>query len=1030
VAGAPTAERRQLTILFADLVGSTSLGARLDPEDLRGVIADYHRSVTGLVAQFGGFVARYMGDGVLVYFGYPQANEDDAERAIRAGLAIVKAVAYLSTVAGPAGVLSARIGIASGVVIVGDLIGSGSSLETAVVGNVPNLAARLQALAEPNAIMVAESTRRLTGGLFEYRDLGLVELKGLGAVRIWAVLGEAADDSRFEALRSSQMPLVGREEQLSLLVRRWNQVRTGEGRVVLISGEPGIGKSRLVAALEQELSCVPVRFLCSPHHQDTLLHPIIRHLERAAGLQDNPPIAKRDKLQRLLESGDPTEAHIAVLADLLSIPGAADDLPSSITPRQRREMTLGAILRYLANLARREPLLVVAEDMHWADPTTREFLDVQIESIEQLPMLLIITTRPDRQPYWATHPQVTVQLLGGLHRRQAGILIKEIAGDQNLPNDVVERIIARADGVPLFIEELTKTVLERDLGKSGETSVGPPTVDVVPTSLQAALMARLDRLADSKEVAQLGSVIGRDFSFGMLRALSDAPAKRLEDALGQLVQTGLATVRGQPPDSTYSFKHALVQDAAYASLLRDRRRALHLRHAQTLENGAATEPEQIAYHFGEAGAPDTAIEYYLNAAESATGRLALGEVVGHLTKALHQLEYLPESTATLRRELDLQVALGQALIDHRGSGSDEVRTTFGRARQLCLALEDTRQLVVVFDGLVLNHHFSRSETKQMLRYTTELLEIAGGDPLALLWARRSRSAANLLHGRFKEAHREMQLIVDMYKDWQQGSEDRQMARDPRVSTYTLFGICLTALGSPNSGAAMSLEGLRYAEAVHHVASLNTGLRRACVQGIMERNVHRVFDLSQRLLALNTEHETFVGNREGTIFHGWARLLGSWENGILHSVQVCLEQLDAAKHWVMLPFLMTSIGEVMGQHGDHNGATALVNRATELIKLTGEQWSEAEAIRLKACFGTRDPDEVLALLEASLAQAREQGARIWELRTATSLARLWCGQGKRAAARELLAPIHALFTEGHETPDIIGARRLLEEECGP
>jgi len=1035
---ASVAERRQLTVMFSDLVGSTALGARLDPEDLREVIAAYHGCVTGLAAKLGGFVARYMGDGVLVYFGYPKANEGDAEQAIRAGLAIVKAVSHLNTVAGPPGTLSARVGIATGLVIVGDLIGSGSSLESAVVGETPNLAARLQALAEPGTVVIADSTRNLTGGLFEYRDLGPANLKGLGSIRPWAVLGEKAIDSRFEALRSSQVSLVGREEELALLLRRWQQAKSGEGRVMLLSGEPGIGKSRLIAALEQSLGNAPperLRFVCSPHYQDTPLHPIIRQFERSARFHnDDPPVAKRDKLRRLLGRGA-RDTDVALLADLLSIPGAAEDLPRTLTPRHQKEMTFAAILRYLAAFARRTPLLAVIEDIHWADPTTRELLDAQIEAVERLPMLLIITTRPEPPPSWATHPVVTVQMLGGLHHRQAASLINEVTGDQALPPDVIERIITHADGVPLFIEELTKTVVEKGLlRKDGErlAPTEPLSVDVVPTSLQASLMARLDRLAAGKEVAQVGSVIGRDFSFEMLLIISAVPAKRLEDALAQLVETGLATARGQPPEASYSFKHALVQDAAYASMLRDRRRELHLRLGETLEknaaNGATTDPQLIAWHFSEAGAPDRSIDYYLKAAERATGRFALNEMVSHLRKGLRQLEYLPESPSRLRRELDLQVALGRALIDRQGSGSEEVRAAFERARELCLALEDTRQLLVVFDGLVLNYHFAHSDSEKMLGYAEELLEIGRRteNAMALLWARRCRCAANWLQGRFEQARHDMQLVINMYESRQDGFEDRWMPRDPKVSTCTALGICLTALGYPDSGAAATREGVRHAESLNHVVSLILGLRRACVRGMMLRDTAGVLDLSDRLLVLNTEHETFVGVRESAIFHGWAQLHAKRDPALLKRVQASLEQLDASKHWVLLPFLLTSVAEVMGENRDHAGAAALLDRAAELVSLTGEQWCEAEILRLKARFGARDPEAAVALLQASLAKAREQGAKIWELRAATTLAEVLRTQGKLAGAREVLAPVYAWFTEGFNAPDLVAARALLAD----
>ena len=1033
----PAAERRQLTVMFADLVGSTALGARLDPEDFREVVATYHGCVTALIAKLGGFVARYMGDGVLVYFGYPQANEDDAERAIRAGLAIVDAVARLNTPAGPPGTLSARVGIATGLVIVGDLIGSGPSLEAAAVGETPNLAARLQAVAEPGMVVIAETTRRLTGRLFEYRDLGEARMKGLEApVRTWAVLGEAVIDSRFEALRPGQGSLVGREEELSLLLRRWDQVKNGEGRVVLLSGEPGIGKSRLIAALEQRLgnaSAGRVRLVCSPHHQDTPLYPVIRQLKRAAGFENDDSHSKqREKLRRLL-GRSASDLDATLLADLVSIPGAAEELPETLTPRHRKEMTFTAVLGHMRAFARKNPVLTVVEDIHWADPTTGELLEKQVDTIESLPVLLIITTRPEVRPPWAGRPHVTIQMLGGLHHRQAVSIVNEVAGDESLPPEVVERIISHADGVPLFIEELTKTVLEKGQQRiqSGDRSPAEPlSVDMVPTSLQASLMARLDRLGAGKEVAQVGAVIGREFSFEAALALGSTPAERLKEALSQLVHAGLAFARGEPPDVVYSFKHALVQDAAYASMLRDRRRELHLRLAAALEKntirGIAPEPQLIAWHFGEAAVPEKSIDHYLKAAEQTTGRYAFAEMVSQLRKGLRQVQHLPEGAETQRRELALQVALGRALINNRGSGSEEVREAFERARELCLAIGDTKQLLPVLDGLALNYHFAHSESEKMLSYATELFELGRrtGDAQAFLWARRVRGSANLLLGRFERARDEMQFVIDTYQESGNKAQDPRMAHDPRVSTYTLFGICLTALGYPTTGAAMSWEGLGHAERLNHVVSLNAGLRRVCVQRIMQRNTRDVADLSARLLALNDEHETFVGAREGTIFHGWAQLHRNRDTGLFKGVQTALEQLDARKHWVLLPFFMTSIAEVMGDNRDNAAAVALLDRAAELVGQTGEEWCEPEILRLKARFNTKDADEASLLLNASLAKAREQGARLWELRATRDLAELLDSQGERDAARELLASIYGWFSEALDTPDLVRARTLL------
>jgi class 3 adenylate cyclase len=1033
------AEHRQLTIMFADMVGSTALGARLDREDVREIESKFRDCI--VVDRFDGFVARYMGDGALVYFGYPYAHEADAERAIRAGLAIAEAVGRLDTIAGPPGTLSARIGIATGLALVGDLIGSGASLEWAVVGEAANLANRLQQhVAKAGMVVVDDVTRRLVGGLFEFRDLGSQVLRGFGApTRAWAVLAEGIVDSRYEALRAVEIPLIGRIEELELLLRRWEQVRNGEGRAVLLLGEAGVGKSRLVAALEEKVRVMPhavVHWLCSPLFQDTPLYPVIRQIERTAKIIRNDPSAvKLDKLRTWLAMTERSEAEIEadvdIIAYLMSIPRMAEDVFGALAPQRRKEMIFAAILRQLEFEARKTPLLLKLEDIHWADPTTTELLGMLIEAVERLPIMLITTRRPDVQPSWTGRPLVTVQFLPALNQSEGASLIKEVIGSRVLPKNVIDRILVHADGVPLFIEELTKAVLEKGLSQEGDGDLSPfepLSPDAVPTSLQASLMARLDAVPTAKVVAQIGSVIGREFSFQLIQALSGLAGERLEQTLGELVQTGLLVERGAPPQATYTFKHALVQDAAYASLVRDERRKFHLAIAETLEKDIATEPELLARHFVEAGVPDKAIDHYLKAAGRTTGRFAFAEMVNQLHKGLRQLEYLSKPVEAQRRELALQVALGRALIDHQGSGSEAVREAFERARELCLALGDMKQLLSVFDGLVLNYHFGHSEPMKMLGYAAEIFGLAQktSDAQLLLWARRSRSSANLLLGRFEETRDEMRLVVAEYDEMQAMPGNQQMARDPRVSTCTLLGICLTAMGYPDSGAAASLEGLRYAETVDHDASLIVGLRRACIQAVMQQNVSAVYDLARRLLAVNAKYETFSGAREGAIFYGWSQLKIHYNPALARNVESCLDQLEAAKHWVLLPFLIASMAEVKGDYGDIEGAVVLLERAAKMVEFTGEQWCEAEIIRLRARFGARDPDDAAMLLQASLAQARQQGAKLWELRSATSLAELWHKQDRHGDARDMLAPIHAWFTEGFDTPDLVAAQTLLSE----
>jgi class 3 adenylate cyclase len=1030
-------ERRHLTIMFVDLVGSTLLGRRLDPEDLRHVIAAFNNAVTGAIKQFEGFVARYMGDGVLAYFGYPQAHEADAERAISAGLAVVNSIGGLPSAAGAAGTLSARVGIASGLVVVGDLIGAGASREAAAIGDTPNFAARLQSAAEPGTVVISESTKRLAGGLFEYQRFNAGMLKGRPPGEpAWLVLGQSSVDSRFEALHPWQLRLVGRDEEVELLRRRWEQVNSGEGRVIFICGDPGIGKSRLVASLEQmirDAEHFSFRFSCSPLHHHTPLYPIIRRLQRVASFERaDSPDTKRDKLKCSLPA-DASRDDIMHFADLLSIPDNGGQPTSAASPRTKKEMTFAAILRQFENLARQSPIAVIFEDLHWADPTTLDLLVRLVGLAEHVPILLVITSRRvDLHPVWSSRPHVTVRLLNALDRRLAAALVKEVAGNQYLPQEVVDRIVANSDGVPLFIEELTRLVLERDLEQRDDldnSADGQFTFGTVPTSLHASLMSRLDRLPVGKEIAQTGSVVGREFSFDMLQAISDKPPIQIEHSLRELVEAQLIIPHGQPPEAVYVFKHALVQEAAYASLLRERRSAIHLKLAEILEkdpaNVEAAHPQLTAWHFAEAGMPDKAVTHYLKAAEQATGRFSLAEMVSHLRNALRQLELLPDSIDRRRRELPIQVALGRALIDHEGSGSEEVRTTFEHALRLCLELGDINQMICVHDGLV-NFHFTHSASDAILRYADELLEAGrrAGSRQARLIAKRSSGFAHLLSGRFAMANDDLRSFLDMYDATRDGPEAALTTRDPKVSVCTILGICLTAMGNPDSGAAMSAEGVKHAEMLNHQVSLVLGLRRACVQRIMQRDDEGVRDLADRIFKITTEYETFKGARDGVIFHCWGQFHANRDPSLLDKMQATIEHFDTTKHWAMLPFFMASAAELRGQVGDRTGAAALLDRAFELVGDTGEKWCAAEITRLRALLSPHDEDEKLALLHASFAMATSQGAMLWQLRTATSLAELLRDRGDEGAAHALLAPICARFTEGANMRDLIAARTLL------
>jgi class 3 adenylate cyclase/predicted ATPase len=664
-----SAERRQVTVMFSDLVGSTALSARMDPEDLREVISAYQRCVADAVRRFDGFVAKYMGDGVLVYFGYPQAHEDDAERAVRAGLELIRAVTALGVTVS----LQTRVGIATGLVVVGDIVGSGEAQERGVVGETPNLAARLQGTAAPNTVVIAEGTRRLLGNLFELHDLGAKDLKGIaGSARAWLALRARSVESRFEALHTRGLTaLVGREEELELLLRRWSQAKTGEGQVVLLSGEAGIGKSRLTAALLERLAAEPhsrLRYFCSPQHTDSAFYPIISHMERAAGLaHDDAPQARLDKLDAVLAQTSTSPEDAALFAEMLSLPNDGRYPALALSPEQRRQRTLEALTAQVARLASRQPVLMIFEDAHWTDPTSLEAFGRTVDRIKTLPVLLIVTFRPEFNPPWVGQSRVTSVTLNRLGEREATAIIARLVGNKDLPADVMAEIVERTDGIPLFVEEMTKAVLEAEgEGEARRTVAAVPSRALaVPASLHASLMARLDRLGPAKEVAQVGAAIGREFSHALLASVMRKPGAELGSAVDRLIDAGLLFRQGVPPHATYLFKHVLVQDAAYGTLLREARRALHARIAETLEGEfaeiAESQPELLARHSTEAGLIEKAVSFWRTAGQRSLARSALLEGAEQLKRALDQIATLPATPALRGEEIKLHVAFANAL---------------------------------------------------------------------------------------------------------------------------------------------------------------------------------------------------------------------------------------------------------------------------------------------------------------------------------------------------------------------------------
>src|SRR5215468_9299918 len=686
-----SAERRQVTVMFSDLVGSTALSARLDPEDLRELISAYQKCAAEAVRRFGGFVARYMGDGVLVFFGYPEAHEDDAERAVRAGLELIATVIALKTPAS----LQTRVGIATGLVVVGDLIGSGEAQERGIVGETPNLAARLQGIAEPNTVVIAEATRGLLGNLFELEDLGARDLKGIAEpVRAWVALRASTVESRFEALHPSGLTaLVGRTEETELLLRRWSRAKSGEGQVVLISGEAGIGKSRLTAALLENVAPEPhtrLRYFCSPQHTDSAFYPVIGQMERAAGLlHDDTLQQKLDKLDALLAQTSTSIQNAALFAEMLSLQNDGRYPALELTPQQRRQKTLEAITTQLETLSRQTPVLMIFEDGHWTDPTSLEAFGRAVDRIRTLRVLLLVTFRPEFGAPWVGRPYVTALIINRLAEHEAGAMIDRIVGNRLLSASIRQDIIERTDGIPLFVEEMTKAVLEAgsETAAARAIAAAPSPALAVPASLYASLMARLDRLGGpAKELAQIAAAIGREFSHALLAAVVRQPEAKLRSALDRLIAAGLLFRRGMPPHATYLFKHALVQDAAYGTLLRESRRALHARIAESIESEftetAESRPELLARHWTEAGQIEKAAALWGKAGQRSAQRSALVEAAEHFRRALDQIATLPATPALRREEIKLQVALITPLLHVSGYATPETRAVVERARLL------------------------------------------------------------------------------------------------------------------------------------------------------------------------------------------------------------------------------------------------------------------------------------------------------------------------------------------------------------
>ena len=724
------AERRPIAVLSGEIIGFPFSASDTDPEELLEPMAALHRDCSEVIGQYDGFLANFPGEAILAYFGYPAAHEDDAERAVRAGLSLVGVIRRFEAPSR----LQARIGIATGLVVIGDVIGHGERRRPSVIGGVLNSATSLQALADPSTILITEGTRRQVGAFFELEGAGIQQPRG-ASQHIWRVLGERRGLGRFEALRSGNGPLVGRDEEIALLVRRWSSAKAGNGHVVLLSGEPGVGKSRLAAALEEHLGEVPhhrLRYFCSSYHQNSALYPIIAQLERAAGFErDDTTEVKLEKLEALLAPLSPRLRRMSSSSPICCPLGGSPRYPPlDFTPQRKKEKTFRAWLHQIEALSRQQRVLIVFEDLQWVDPTSRELLDLIIERVQCWPVLLITTFRPEFRPPWVGQPQVSTTTVNRLDQREQSALVKLVAGGKTLPDASVDQVAHRADGVPLFVEELTKSVLESGLLREERDRFvpnGPLPPLAIPRTLHASLTARLDRLASVRPVAQIGAAIGRQFPYALLRAVSGVSEGELEGALTRLVASELIFQRGAPPDAVYSFKHALVQDAAHDSLLRSSRLQLHAQIAEALETQSPelmdTQPELFAQHYTEAGLVEKAVAYWGKAGQRSVSRSAMTEAAAQLQRGLDQLTLLPDTPERQRRELEFRVALGAVLYSSKGSAALETGQAYSCARQLWERLGAPEEFLHLPYGQS-RYHAYRGEYEEARRLDEDLLRLS------------------------------------------------------------------------------------------------------------------------------------------------------------------------------------------------------------------------------------------------------------------------------------------------------------------
>lgn len=1040
------AERRHLTVLFCDLVGSSKLSEHLDPEDYRNLLAAYQDTCATVVSRYDGHVARYVGDGLLIYFGYPQAHEDDAPRAVRAALDLVEVVSKINPeMELPIDALAVRIGIATGIVVVGD-IGTGARREEmAVVGETPNLAARLQTLAHPGEVIIAAQTFELVAGFFDCDDLGAQDLKGISRPQLaYRVLDESGALSRLDAsARQGLTPLVGRREEVGILVNRWAQSLQGESRLVALSGEAGIGKSRVVRTFRESLADEPhsrVLYYGSPYHQNSAFFPVIDQLERALRFDNNDSVeAKLEKLQSEVgRLGLEIASTVPPLATLLSLSEGDQDL-DKLQPGDLKRRQLIAVSDMIEAASAEIPVLMVVEDVHWFDPSSLELLSVICERLIHARLLVVITHRPEfifSTGAGAHLTQIPLSHLGGL---ESTAIVTKVAGNRPLPDEVVAEIIAKTDGIPLFVEELTKSLLEsevlRDDGKRFVLDDPLPPL-AIPPSLQDSLMARLDRLATTKEIAQLAACIGRSFDLELLGAVASHDEAALRNALDQLVEAGLIHERGMHPDISYEFKHALVRDAAYDSLLKSTRQLNHKRIAQTMvkdfESLAETQPELVALHYTEAGLVEPAVSWWQRAGQRSAKLTANLEAIQHLEYGLELLATLDQSETHTRAEADMLLVLGNAIRVVEGYASERAEALFTKSRSLCEILDDKDREFPALWGMW-SVIMARGKLDQATKQAEQVLALAEEmDKSDLqLEAHHTLWGTFALTGDLSLTRHHAERGIDLYRFEQHCDYGFVYGNhDPGVCARYTNAFALWMQGYCDQARVQLKDAMALIDRHTQPIFIAHGLIHCCMPYMLLGDVDAVHEIVAQVqpLAIETANSALLNNCDFVV--GWTHAVkGEYAEGITLMMRGLEDESSAIARYYNC-YYHSALADTCYRGGQFDKGQSHLQQAFAEANATGERWWEAELHRLDGHAHLLSEGDHLDSARESFQKAlnvsRAQGAKMFELRAATDLSRLLRDQGARQEAAALLTPVYNWFTEGFEAVDLRTAKALLEE----